>query len=615
MTVLTILLGGGAFLLLAGRWYARVLAGVFGEEPVRPTPAVELADGKDYVATRMPVVFAHHFASIAGAGPIVGPIIGVMFGWLPALLWIVLGAVFAGGAHDFGTLFVSMREKGQTVATIARRTLGVPVFLMFVFLLIVLMTLVNATFLNLSAKALTSTLPTTALGSVEGIPLAVEDGQVLIGGVASTSVIVLTCLAPLMGWLYLKRKAPVWLCSVLAVAACGVSIAVGLIVPVRLEPDAWIACLSVYCLLAAGLPVWIFLQSRDFLNVHILYVGMAVLMLGLLAAGVRGALAGEASAFPAFVGTSVDRPVGAMSAATLIWPFLFINIACGACSGFHSLCASGTTSKQIDTECAARRVGYHAMLLEGFLATCVVAACVAGLSYAGGATSYTGMALTPAVADDPAFDGPNYVLVFAVAIGNTLFAGLNIPVWAGALFAMLLLEGFLVTTLDTAVRLSRYLFQEAWLTIFGEPAAAEGAGMRLLRSDGFNTALVIALTLLLALSGQAATLWPLFGSGNQLLAALSLLVVSAWLLDHGRKAWVTLLPCGFLMVTAVTMLGLLLAGYVRQLSAGPDPADLIGIWARLTMAATILLLTAGMLAVAARRLWELGTAGKAVRPA
>lgn len=610
MLVFAILGGCGLALAWGGRLYSRRVARVFGEEPQRPTPAQILNDGVDYVPTRTPVVFAHHFASIAGAGPIVGPIIGVAFGWLPAILWIVLGAIFAGAVHDFAATFVSTREKGKSIAVIAREALGVRVFLLFILLLVVLMILVTAMFMILSAKALTSTYSAAALRLEPGQTLFRVNaaGEAEIGGIATMSVVVITLCAPLMGWLYLVRKAPVAVCSAAAVAVCAASIAVGLVWPVRMPQDAsflpvfaglthaqvlWMFALAGYCILAAGLPVWILLQSRDFMNVHILYGGIVLLV----AALVVGGAAGASVDLPAFRGLSIEMPDdgGAMH-AYFIWPFLFITIACGACSGFHSLCATGTTSKQIYPEKAARQVGYWGMILESFLAVCVVCAVLVGLSFA----EYQGLMLDGGKKANP-------VLAFGVAMGQTTNKAFGVPVAVGVVFGMLLLEGFLVTTLDTAVRLCRYLLEEAWGTIFGrfdvfaerharersyvheppvEPAGAAGlettidlpypvartpiptsgalrAALRTLANRWFNTALILTLTLSMALSGYVIPLWQLFGAGNQLLAGLSLTMVSAWLLVRGRNPFYTSVPALFMLATTLTMLLQSLATYWR----------------------------------------------------
>lgn len=605
MLVLGILLAGGLTLALGGTLYSRYLARVFGERGDNPTPAQLLNDGVDYVPTQTSVVFAHHFASIAGAGPIVGPVIGVAFGWAPAVLWIVLGALLAGAVHDYSAMFVSVRERGRSIAVIARQTLGLPAFILFVLLLIVLMVLVTAMFLILSTTALTSVYSAEKLrlDPSQTVFAVDENGNALIGGIATMSVIIITAMAPLMGWLYLIRKVPVVWCSILAMVICGVSVWVGVMYPVRMPTEVpmlpaiggtssgqvlWMVGIALYCLLAAGLPVWIFLQSRDFLNVHILYLGILVLMVGLLVVSLQGTPVD----FPAFRGWSVELPTAGGPQSYFIWPFMFITIACGACSGFHSLCATGTSSKQVCPERAARQVGFWAMLLESFLAVCVVGAILAGLSFA----DYSKLMLTMTPGSQP-----NPVLTFAVAVGEVIHRSLGLPMAFGVVFGMLLLEGFIITTLDTAVRLARYLLEELWATLFArfdvfaernareqamlhaenpelDPSGAAGIEtaisvpspssprhpiatsgplrwlLRVLEHSWFNTSVVVALMLMMAFTGYVNALWQLFGAGNQLLAGLSLLIVSTWLLLHGRSVIYTLLPAVLMLVTTLTTL-------------------------------------------------------------
>lgn len=615
MVVLGILVICGLTLAVVGRWYSGHLARVFGERPDRATPAQLLNDGVDYVPTNTWVVFAHHFASIAGAGPIIGPVIGLAFGWLPAIIWIVVGALVAGAVHDYSATFVSVRERGRSIAVIARQTLGVPIFLLFILLLIVLMVLVTAMFLILSTRALTSVYSAAKLelDPAQTIFRLNDEGEAQIGGIATMSVIIITALAPIIGWLYLIKKVPVLWCSLLATAICIASIGLGLLFPVQLPTEMesfggfgnmtgpetiWMIAIAVYCVLAAGLPVWIFLQSRDFINVHILYAGILILVVSL----VISAFSGTAVDFPAFRGASVELPTAGQMQPYFIWPFMFITIACGACSGFHSLCSTGTTSKQVHPEKGARIVGFYAMLLESFLAVCVVGVMLLGLSFA----DYSSLMLSV----EPGAQ-PNPVLTFAVAVGHVIHRALGVPVALGVVLGMLLLEGFIITTLDTAVRLARYLFEELWSTLFSsfdvfaeravheharqhamdpelDPTGAAGIEtsiqvphvppprrpiatsgpvrwlLLILAHPWFNTALVALLMLMMAFTGYVNALWQLFGAGNQLLAGLSLLIASTWLLLHGRSVLYTLLPAVFMLVTTLTTLGQSLPSYIRN---------------------------------------------------
>ncbi|MGR3309580.1 MAG: carbon starvation CstA family protein, partial [Candidatus Brocadiales bacterium] len=519
--------------------YARFISKAVGLDPKRITPAVKKNDGRDYVPTKTPVVFAHHFTSIAGAGPIIGPTIALIFGWGPAWLWVVFGGIFFGAVHDFTALFVSVREGGKSIAEIARKTLGKNGFLMMIAFTIIMLVLVNATFLNASVTALTSMVEPAQLNLNDGQSIFREVGEgdnkkIVIGGIASASVVIITLLAPLIGFLYLKKNVSILICSLLAIIICVVSVAIGIYHPITLRPIIWMTLIATYTWIAAGIPVWIFLQPRDFINVHILYVGMAMLMAGVFAYGLKGAQIN----FP------VTNVAEGVSNIGYIWPALFITIACGAISGFHSLCGTGTTSKQIKSEYATKQVGFYSMLLESFLAASVIAVLVIGLDF-----SHYKQIVFPELASG---QKGNPILAFSLAVGHTLGHGLGLPVAFGTIFGMLLLEGFIVTSLDTAIRLNRYLFEELWQVIFSKPPA-------FLRYYMFNSGLAVALMFVLAFNNTVATIWSIFGTANQLLAALSLLAVSFWLLSKGRRIWYTIIPACFMLITTISMLLILLA--------------------------------------------------------
>ncbi len=684
MTVLLVMAVAVVVLFVGGRFYSSMIARRLGEDPSRPTPAVAKADGRDYVPTPTPVVFAHHFASIAGAGPILGPVIAIIYGWVPAVLWVIFGGLLIGSVHDYLATYMTTREGGTSIATIVRRLIGTRAFIAITVLLIVMLALVCAAFLNASATALTSMLPFDRLDlpkdqktfrvvpgrivdytdkkdkknrdviglrkraagkdvlirkeDIDGKAMVLHielvngkeriiskaeiieskivagkevvvrkrphEQEVVIGGIASMSVVCITLVAPLIGFMYLKKRVPVWICSILAVLICGVSITVGVLHPVRLNPDVWKLLLSGYVLIAAGVPVWIFLQSRDFINVHILYVGMVALVVTLVVAGLRGAgvtdLNPQAVAIPQFNIEEGTRALG------FFWPGMFIVIACGAVSGFHSLCAGGTTCKQITTEKATRQIGYYGMLLESFLAVCVIGVLMVGAIKA----DYV-IDVHPKTLGGLPGVSPNWVLGFAMAVGNAAKLAYGVPIVAGALAGMVLLEGFLVTTLDTAIRLTRYLFEEIWRTLFGKfdvfaaPVAAGepsdwpageqtpvGAGgipdapvredqppapalpvattgllravLRLLRMYWFNSAIAVGLMLSFALTGGQKALWQIFATSNQLLAAMVLAIASLWLLRRRRSLWFAFIPGVLMMITTVTNLILMLKGFLAD---------------------------------------------------
>ncbi len=516
-----------------GRWIGRRL----GVDPNRPTPAHTHYDGVDYVPARPLLLFGHHFSAIAAAGPIVGPTLAILYGFLPVWLWVVLGVIFIGAVHDMTALFVSVREGGRSIAEIARRTLG-PVgyifSLCFTFLLCILVT---AAFVDLTAVALTSHYPAKEFGIEVGQTILRTrtiggEPHVMIGGIASMSAAVMTLLAPFIGWLVYRRHAPTWLASVLAAAGAIVSVIIGLYWPIQLAPKMWISIILLYILVAAYVPIWLIIQPRDYVNVQILYLGLLSLIVGAVGLG----LAGYRINAPAFHLTP-----DAIARLGEVWPFLFITVACGAASGAHGLIATGTTSKQVANEKHVPVIGYGCMLLEAVLALCVIFAIVGGLGY----QRYLQIAW-------PAQGSGNAPLAFALAVGYTLFHGLHIPLIYGTLFGIILLEGFLVTTIDALMRLSRYLVEEFWRVLWGDQVPG------LLRLRFVNSLIPVAVTAALAFSRGYARIWPLFGASNQLLVALTLIVVTVWLARKARSYWFAIVPALFMSATTLTALVLML---------------------------------------------------------
>ncbi len=550
---------------LASRFYSRAIARILGEDPAHPTPAVRVNDGRDFVPTKRYVVFAHHFSAIAGAGPILGPTMAALYGYVPAWLWIVFGGIFIGAVHDFTALFICMREGGRSMAEVARRTLGTWGFNLFIAFTILMLVLVTASFLSATSISLTSLWPLDKIGAAEGetfLKTVVKDGVVMgrIGGIASTSVIIITLASPLLGWLIYKRRIPSVPAYGLAFAICFVSVIVGIWKPVSLHPEVWMVILSIYVLFAAGTPVWFILQPRDFINVQILYGGMALMVLSVILAGAGGLTLTAPQ-------LNVEEGVKNLG---FIWPMMFITIACGAISGFHSLVAGGTTGKQLSQETDARKVGYNAMLLESVLAVLVVVAIASTLSFA----DYKAIVwpTDPSVKSNP-------ILGFSLAAGHLFERGLGVPVALGTVFGILLVEGFVVTTLDAAVRLNRYLFEELWTILFRAPP-------RLLRHYWVNSGLAVILMWVLAYSNAFNRLWPIFATANQLLAALGLLAIAAWLLLRRKRTLFVLLPAVFMVVTTITSLIVLFRTYLEQGNYPLLVADVL-----------LLLLSAGVIAL------------------
>lgn len=552
-TLLLLLIPAGLF-WAAARFYARSIARELGEDPTRPTPAHVQTDGRDFVPTRRFVLFAHHFSAIAGAGPIVGPTVAILYGWGPAWIWIVLGGIFIGAVHDFTALFVSMREGGRSVADIARKTLGPWGFNVYILFTLAMLALVTSSFCNMAAMSLTSFWPLDKIGLAADQTLLqteVKDGVTMarIGGIASMSVIIITLFSPILGWLNHRKHIHPLPAYVLAGAVCVASIVAGFYWPVALgtvhlgpivlDPARlWMLVLSVYVLIAAGVPVWVILQPRDFINVQILYGGILLLFASLLSVGLRGVAVFQMDAFAIGQGTAPDG-LGPL------WPMMFITVACGAISGFHALVATGTTVKQLSREDDARKIAFESMLLESFLAVCALLTLAVGLK----GEDYRAIVWPVAGKSNP-------ILGFSLAAGHLFQMGLGIPAALGTVFGILLVEGFVITTLDAAVRLNRYLFEELWSMLFVRPP-------RFLMHHWFNAALSVVIMWVLADTAAFNYLWPLFGTANQMLAALTLLAVVAWLMLRGRRYVFALLPAIFMVVTTLWALWLLAAKFIR----------------------------------------------------
>ncbi len=542
MNVLIFLAVAILLFYIASKVYAGYISKKLGEEPNNPTPATIKNDGRDYVPTKRYVVFAHHFSAIAGAGPIIGPTMAILYGLVPAWLWVVFGGIFFGAVHDFTSLFISIREGGKSMAEVARKTLGKTGFNLFISFTILMLVLVTSSFLSATAISLTSLWPLTKLG-VSGtdtiLHTTVKDGITYgrIGGIASTSVVFITIMSPFLGWLIFKKGIKTFISYIIASSICIISVLLGIMFPISISPSIWMLIISAYVLIAAGAPVWLILQPRDFINVQILYGGIVLMVVSLLVAGFGGA----SISMPNFNVADGVKSLG------LIWPMMFITIACGAISGFHSLVAGGTTSKQLSIEGDARKVGFNAMLLESILAVCVLLAIGVGLSF----VDYKSIVWP----SDPAVKS-NPILGFSLAAGHLFHQGVGIPISLGTVFGILLVEGFVITTLDASVRLNRYLFEELWVILFKNPP-------KLLKHYWVNSGLAVLLMLLLGYSNAFSVLWPIFGTANQLLAALALLAVSSWLLLKGKKYFFALYPAIFMIVTTMTSLIILLYSYIQ----------------------------------------------------
>ncbi len=476
---------------LAYKYYSPIIAQKLGIEPRRPTPAVTKCDNVDYCPAKGPILFGHHFASIAGAAPIVGPIIAAAYGWGPVLLWIILGGIFLGAVHDLSALVASIHHEGKSIGEVIGRRVGRLGKLLFLFFLWATLVLLIAVFLVVVAKTFVA------------VPSA------------ATASMLLILLAVFFGLAIYVLKLPLLWSSLVGIGILAICMVLGWHFPVALTNDQWILVLVGYIFVASVTPVWILLQPRDYLNSFLLY---ALLILGIVGIFV----ARPALEFPAFI--TWDAP----KLGTL-FPILFVTVACGAISGFHSVVASGTTAKQLAHEYSARPIGYGAMLVECLLAVIALIS-VMILSPA----NYTHML---------PHGGP--VALFSNGIGAMIEA-LGISKMHGTNFAALAVSAFVLTTLDTATRLCRF----AWQEFFTPTRETQRPSFICNRFVG--TLATVAAAAALATSGQWKAIWPIFGSANQLLAALALLAVTLWLRHRGKKT-------GFLRIPMIVMFAITLS--------------------------------------------------------
>ncbi len=478
-------LAAGAF-LLAYISYGRWLCKKWGVD-TRETPAHRKEDGVDYVPASKWVVLGHHFASIAGAGPITGPIAAAAFGWVPVLLWIIIGSIFFGGVHDFGSLVASLRHDGNSIgevieANIGRR--GKRLFALFSWLTLIL---VVAAFLNITASTFAST------------PEAASASLLFIG------------VAVLFGFLVHRQGTNLVWSTLLGVLLLGLCIKVGMAFPLSLSKTTWMGILLIYIFIASITPVWILLQPRDYLNSFLLYAMIIGALLGLFFSNPVI----DPAFVPAFGGFKVE--------GAYLFPILFVTVACGAISGFHSLVGSGTSSKMIDQEKDARLVGYGGMLIEGLLAVIALVAIGAVGMQEGGA-----------------------IPTFSLGVG-TFMTAFGVPLDFGVPFVALAISAFALTSLDTATRLSRFLFQEFFFSPEG------GKKSIVLANKYLATGVSVAAGGILGFSDWQV-IWPIFGSANQLLSALALLAIGAWLTQRGRNSLMVRIPMAFMFLVTLTAL-------------------------------------------------------------
>ncbi|HTF55864.1 MAG TPA: carbon starvation CstA family protein [Planctomycetota bacterium] len=513
LPLLALLVLGG--LALGYHFYGRFIARQFRLDDATPTPAQQVNDGVDFVPAKPFYLLGQHFSAIAAAGPIVGPIAACQaFGWLPCILWIALGAVFIGAVHDFSALVASVRHKARSIAEIVRQNVSRRAWLCLLAFIWIALVYVIVAFTEVTAG--------TFLGRIEelqGVKVGFERG----GAVAFSSIAYLA-LAIVMGLIQRKWSPPLWLMTIVFVPATlgvvwlGTKCSTIFVIPGPNAHRLWGAIILGYCFLASLLPVWTLLQPRGYLGGFILYIVLAVGVIGIF-------LGGFAVQQPAFLGwVQTDPATGAPTPTGMLFPFLFVTIACGACSGFHGLVCGGTTSKQIAKETDCRPVGYGAMVLEAFVALVALATIMIALPKAG----------TPAGAVYG--EGIGRFLTVIIGEKHLLFA---------IVFGSMAFSTFVFDTLDVATRLGRYILQELF-----DAHSMAAAALATLATVGVPLLFVLA-----ARKDSWLNFWVLFGSSNQLLAALSLLGITVWLHRSGRAWWYTAAPMAFVMIITLWALG------------------------------------------------------------
>lgn len=498
MNLALLLALSGIILFIAYKVYGKFVYKKFGLTDKDEAPSHALRDGIDYEPSKPIVVLGHHFASIAGAGPIVGPIIAVTFGWIPAVIWILIGGIFFGAVHDLGSMAASLKTEGKSIGVIIRNQIGLQGKQLFILFSFSTLILVIAVFADIIAKTFVSN-PGVASASISFILLAVIFGWVSrILGSKKNAFLVLTVVGVILMYLFVY---------------------LGTQFPFALDYRVWIICLLAYAFIASVTPVSLLLQPRDYLNSYLLYGLIIAAVLGVVIANPEIKMGNEVHVNSESLG--------------YIFPVLFVTIACGAISGFHSLVASGTTSKQIDKVSDAKVVGFGGMLIESFLAIIAVGA-VAILSRA----DYV---------ERLGIEGP--VPLFSTGLGG-MISSLGFPEEFAVGFVALTVSAFALTTLDTCTRLARFTLQE-YFEDMPQPAAKVMAKNRYL-----STGIVVFLSILLLASGEFTTLWPIFGSANQLLAALALLTLSVWLIKRKVNALFVMIPMFFMFTVTLASLGL-----------------------------------------------------------
>ena len=562
MTALLIIIAAIVLLLAGYIFYGSWLAKQWGIDPTRKTPAHEKTDGVDYVPAKPAVLMGHHFSSIAGAGPINGPIQAAVFGWVPVFLWCVVGGIFFGGLQDFGSLFASLRNDGKTVGEIIKSSMGSKAKKLFIIFALLVLILVIASFVNVVASTF----------------LTAADAPKTFGFVANptgnqtTAIISLLfiVLAVVYGILTNKCGMKTLPATIIGVVGIVAIVIFGLNFGFAMTRTAWIVFIGLYIAIASLIPVWIMLQPRDYLSSFLLYAMIILALVGIVFSAFTGNARGVTFALPAFTGW--NQKIGPM------FPTLFITIACGACSGFHSLISTGTSSKQLDSEKHAKAIGYGSMLIESALG--IVSLIAVGV--------VSSQFLSQNDAGQWVFAGspPN---AFGTGIA-TLFSNPNTPVF-NTVKALLTLavSVFALTSLDTATRLSRFMFSELFLKE-NENSWKDASGIRkVLANPLFGTASMVLIGCILG-GLSLSQIWGLFGAANQLLAGIALMAVAAWLGQAGKNNKMFFIPMAFMLAATLASLIITIIGKIKAMAAGAAGAFAWGNWFQLCFATAMTVL-------------------------
>ncbi len=498
----------------------------------KQTPAHEMEDGVDYVPAKAPVLMGHHFSSIAGAGPITGPIGAAMFGWVPVVLWILIGGIFFGGVHDFGALFASIRHKGQSIGEIISSNMSKRAKMLFTIFAYLTLILVVAAFASIVA---------TTFGAVVDEAGAIDKAASATNASVAMVSLLFIVIAIVFGFMVYRRNASMAVSTVLGVGAIALCMVIGMnFHPIYLTTNAWMIIVGIYIAIASVTPVWILLQPRDYLSSFLLYAMLAVALIGVV---ISHAGMGGADGLAAFNGFAVDNGNGMQ----YLFPVLFTTVACGAISGFHSLVSSGTTSKQLDKETDAKPIAYGGMLLECVLA--VITVCAINFAYKNGITAGATAIFAGGISQ-------MYGGVFGAGVVNVLNTLL-----------VLTYSAFCLTSLDTATRLARFMFQEFFLEPGQTVDDIKEGWKKTLVNPYVATIITVVLGIVLGMTGYSK-IWGLFGAANQLLAGIGLLAVATWLGNVGKNNKMFLAPMAFMIVVTICSLCVTVKNQVGIITAG-----------------------------------------------